>query len=66
VTGEKMMSILDDTLEILIREFGADVVGPAFVRAVSRVDGDVASKGWKSKLTRMEAERDAASVQLLE
>jgi len=65
VTKDRMIGVLDDTMEILIREFGADIVGPAFLRAVKRVDGEVASKGWKARLTRMEAQ-DATSVQLLE
>jgi len=60
------MKVLDDTLEMLIHEFGADIVGPAFVRAVNRVNGPNAANGWKSKLLRLEAERDAASVQLSE
>lgn len=61
-----MIKVLDDTLEILIHEFGADIVGAAFVSAVKRVGGDIPSKGWKAKLVRMEAEQDAARVQLLE
>ncbi len=60
------MKVLDDTLEVLIIEFGSELVGSAFIQAVGRSEGEVKERGWKGKLTRLEAQADAASVQLLE
>jgi len=64
--NSKLMQVLDDTLEMLIIEFGSDIVGSAFVQAVGRVDGKIREQGWRGKLIRMEAQYDAASIQLHE
>lgn len=62
------MQVLDDTIEMLIHEFGIDIVGPAFIRIVKKLKGPEQARGWKSKLIMATADdsNDVDGVQLLE
>lgn len=54
--GKKGVTILDGTMEILIREFGVDVVKEAFLRATKNVHGDHYERKYRTLFTRLEAQ----------